>query len=73
MANEIVDGKTVVPANSLSPETGQLDERFLLWRTFCSQHSVPLETLPSDLKGDLKERWEKLKEEELHKPAEGRT
>lgn len=73
MANEVVKSETAVPANTVSPETGQLDERFLLWRAFCAEHSISVETLPSDLKGKLKERWENLKEEVLHKPAEGRT
>ena len=42
----------------------------MLWRTFCAEHGVPVETLPSDLQGDVKEKWEKLKNERLHKPAE---
>ena len=56
--------------NEISPETGQFDTRFLLWRMFCSEHGIAVETLPSDLKGEAKERWEKLKDEQLHKPAE---
>lgn len=57
-------------SNEISPETGQFDSRFLLWRTFCAEHGIAVETLPSDLKGEAKERWEKLKDEQLHKPAE---
>ena len=56
--------------NEISPETGQFDTRFLLWRMFCSEYGIAVETLPSDLKGEAKERWEKLKDEQLHKPAE---
>ncbi|MEJ7712941.1 MAG: hypothetical protein WKF84_24635 [Pyrinomonadaceae bacterium] len=73
MAKEIVDGVVAEPANVISPETGQLDERFALWRVFCGETGVSIDTLPGDLQGSLKERWEKLKEEGLHKPAENRT
>ncbi len=57
--------------NEINAETGQFDARFVLWRTFCAQHNIPVETLPSDLEGENRERWEKLKNERLHKPAEG--
>lgn len=55
--------------NEVSDETGQYDARFILWRQFCAQNNVPVETLPGDLRGDAKEKWEKLKKERLHKPA----
>ena len=61
--------KPKVP-NQINEGTGQFDARFMLWRTFCTEHGVPVETLPSDLQGDIKEKWEKLKNERLHKPAE---
>ena len=51
--------------NEISPETGQFDARFILWRTFCTQNDIPVETLPSELRGEVKERWEKLKAEKL--------
>ncbi|MDT7541673.1 MAG: hypothetical protein QOE33_1577 [Acidobacteriota bacterium] len=51
--------------NRISDQTGQFDARFLLWRKFCSDNNVPVETLPSQLKGEAKENWDKLKEEEL--------
>ena len=57
--------------NYISDETGQYDARFILWRRFCAENNIPVETLPSDLTGEIKEKWEKLKDEELHKPAEG--
>jgi hypothetical protein len=59
----VADEKTKV-ANEIPEGTGQFDSRFLLWRTFC------VETLPSDLTGEHKDKWEKLKNERLHKPAE---
>lgn len=54
--------------NEISDETGQYDARFILWRQFCAQNSIPVDTLPSDLEGTAKEQWEKLKDEKLHKP-----
>lgn len=56
--------------NEINAETGQFDARFMLWRVFCEQNNIPVETLPSDLEGENRERWEKLKNERLHKPAE---
>jgi hypothetical protein len=52
-------------SNEISPETGQFDARFILWRTFCAQNQIPVETLPSELTGDTKDRWEKLKADKL--------
>ncbi len=56
--------------NEINAETGQFDARFILWRTFCAEHDIPVETLPSDLEGENRDKWEKLKNERLHKPAE---
>ena len=57
-------------ANEIQEGTGQFDNRFILWRGFCEDNGIPVETLPSDLQGEHKEQWEKLKNERLHKPAE---
>ena len=57
-------------SNEINPQTGQFDARFMLWRTFCADNDVPVETLPSDLKGEIRDRWEKIKNEQLHKPVE---
>ncbi len=51
--------------NIISDETGQFDLRFVLWRHFCSQNSIPVETLPSQLDGEQKEKWEELKASRL--------
>lgn len=59
-------------SNIISDETGQYDARFVLWRAFCAEYGVPVETLPSDLTGEAKEKWDEIKERQLHKPAEGR-
>ena len=55
--------------NSISDETGQFDLRFVLWRHFCEQNSVPVESLPSQLKDDLKDKWEELKASRLRGPT----
>ena len=56
--------------NKISEETGQFDARFLLWRKFCSDNGVAVDTLPSQLTGKAKENWEKLKADELKKGEE---
>ena len=56
-------------SNEISDETGQYDVRFMLWRQFCSENGVPVETLPGELKGEIKQKWESLKEARLNKPA----
>jgi hypothetical protein len=67
----VADNKPKV-SNEISEGTGQFDARFVLWRTFCSENDVAVETLPSDLTGEAKDKWEKLKNEQLHKPTEQR-
>ena len=47
----------------ISPDSGKLDPRFVLWRMFCAANDVSVETLPSDLSTDLKKRWQLLKME----------
>lgn len=54
-------------SNVISDQTGQFDARFNLWRTFCAENDVPVETLPSELKGDVKKKWEDLKNSQLKK------
>ena len=56
--------------NEVSDETGQFDPRFRLWRQFCADRGIPVESLPSTLSDELKQEWEKFKEE---KPQAGRT
>ena len=63
MARENDDDKRVT--NKISEETGQFDARFLLWRKFCADNGVAVDTLPSQLTGTAKENWEKLKAENL--------
>src|SRR5918912_2064622 len=47
----------------ISPDTGRLDPRFVLWRMFCAANDVPVETLPSELSAELKKSWQLLKKE----------
>jgi len=51
--------------NVISDETGQFDARFVLWRHFCSQKNIPVETLPSQLDEEQREEWEELKASRL--------
>ncbi|MGH9970405.1 MAG: hypothetical protein ACREBG_21795 [Pyrinomonadaceae bacterium] len=62
--------KEPVPVdNVISEETGQFDLRFILWRHFCAQNNIPVDTLPSQLEGDQKEKWEELKSSRLRPPG----
>ena len=54
-------------ANVVSDKTGQFDARFMLWRAFCAEHDVPVETLPSDLTGDIRDKWNAMKDTKLKK------
>jgi hypothetical protein len=47
--------------NEINDETGQYDARFMLWRRFCTENNVPVETLPSQLNAEQRARWEKMK------------
>lgn len=51
--------------NEVSDETGQFDPRFVLWRKFCADQGIGVDSLPCDLSGDLKAKWEKMKEREF--------
>jgi hypothetical protein len=51
--------------NSISDSTGQYDMRFLLWRQFCSENSIAVDTLPSQLTDDQKEKWDAMKANRL--------
>jgi hypothetical protein len=51
--------------NSVSDSTGQYDLRFVLWRQFCAVNSIPVDTLPSQLDDEQKEKWEAMKEKRL--------
>ena len=68
-----VDQEKETVANTISDDTGSFDPRFALWRSFCTEFGVPVETLPGDLAEPLKGQWEKLKDVEIHRPEEGRT
>ncbi len=51
--------------NVISDETGQFDLRFVLWRHFCSTNGIPVDSLPSQLDDEQKEKWEELKSSRL--------
>ena len=54
--------------NEISDETGEFDQRFILWRRFCSLHNIPVETLPSQLDAKQQASWEDLKAKRLRRP-----
>jgi hypothetical protein len=56
--------------NTISDQTGQFDLRFILWRHFCAQNDIPVETLPSQLDGEQKESWEEMKNSRLRTPGQ---
>ena len=51
--------------NSVSDSTGQYDLRFVLWRQFCALNNIPVDTLPSQLDDEQKDRWEEMKNQRL--------
>ena len=51
--------------NSVSDSTGAYDLRFVLWRHFCSQNNIPVDTLPSQLNDEMKDKWEQVKSKRL--------
>jgi hypothetical protein len=53
--------------NIINEHTGQFDARFLLWRKFCAENDVPIDSMPGDLKGEARQKWDQLKSEELDK------
>jgi hypothetical protein len=61
-------GRLGMEESSLQPVselTGELDPRFVLWRKFCADHGIAIESLPGDLNTEVKEQWNKLKASEL--------
>jgi hypothetical protein len=51
--------------NSVSDSTGQYDLRFVLWRQFCALNNIPVDTLPSQLNDEQRERWDEMKSKKL--------
>ncbi len=57
-------------SNQISAETGQFDARFILWRMFSAENDIPVDTLPSELEGEDRDKWDRMKDERLHRPTE---
>ncbi len=51
--------------NQISDSTGQYDLRFVLWRQFCAQNGLSVDTLPSQLNNEQKDLWEEMKSKRL--------
>ena len=60
---KLLSGKpeSEVAVGNISPDTGRLDPRFMLWRLFCAENNIAVETLPSDLSRELNKAWSQLK------------
>jgi hypothetical protein len=54
--------------NEISDETGEFDQRFILWRHFCAKNSISVESLPSQLNDEQRALWEELKIRRLRSP-----
>jgi len=54
--------------NVISDETGEFDQRFILWRHFCKLNNISVDALPSQLNEEQRERWEELKSSRLRQP-----
>ena len=52
-------------SEGISDETGKLDVRFALWRRFCAENDVSVDSLPSELSEEAKKKWSEMKETEL--------
>lgn len=65
MAEENKSSEKPAVPNVISDETGQYDARFMLWRMFCAEHDVPVETMPGDLAGDIRAKWDHVKNKKL--------
>lgn len=55
--------------NEISDQTGEFDQRFILWRHFCAKNNIPVESLPSQLNAEQRELWEELKQSRLRRPS----
>jgi hypothetical protein len=51
--------------NSVSDSTGQYDLLCVWSRHFSAQNNGPVDTLPSQLDNEQKERWEEMKQKRL--------
>lgn len=51
--------------NTVSDSTGAYDLRFVLWRQFCALNNIPVNTLPSQLNNEQKDKWEQMKARRL--------
>jgi hypothetical protein len=72
LVSEVAGHENEPVPNTIADGEGALDPRFTLWRSFCADNRLSVETMPGDLVESLKGVWEGLKEKEIHAPEEGR-
>ncbi len=68
MADDDPEEPPSLLGNVITDQTGRLDVRFTLWRRFCAETGVAVDALPSELSGEEKAAWERMKEAELSSP-----
>lgn len=71
LMNALLSGKkphTPVPTSpsGRARDTGPQDARFVLWRMFCAENAIPVETLPSAMDRSVKAKWEQVKSNPRH-------
>jgi hypothetical protein len=70
MFGDIALDQPATSSNVISEDTGELDVRFALWRQFCAENGLAVETLPSELSEEQKVEWQKLKAGALSETSE---
>jgi CheY-like chemotaxis protein len=71
LMNALLSGKPAKQPVHTSPsgrtrQTGPQDARFVLWRMFCAENNVPVESVPSELNPALRSKWEEVKRNPKH-------
>jgi CheY-like chemotaxis protein len=71
LMNALLSSKQSHPPTPTSPsgrarQTGPQDSRYVLWRMFCVESNIPVETLPSQLDKNLRQKWEEIKKNPRH-------
>jgi CheY-like chemotaxis protein len=71
LMNALLSGKQSKEPPHTSPsgrtrQTGPQDARFVLWRMFCAENNIPVESVPSELTPTLRLKWEEVKRNPKH-------
>jgi two-component system cell cycle response regulator DivK len=69
LMNALLSGSHEVHKVEQTPsgrQTGPQDPLVMIWRMFCAENEVPVESTPSELSGDLKARWQEISKNSEH-------